>query len=209
MPPLTPDLEYAQNALAMLSRVGVQLSPGLSNKEFETVEARFQFQFPPDLRILLEIALPIGGFPGVRSGEFLNWRLPDSQTVQQSIDWLWEGIAFDIENNVFWCDEWGTKPTDVVDALQIARCEFERLPRLIPVYGHRYLAAVPRQSGNPVFSIHQTDIIYYGQNLWDYFDQEFGDHPEDWYAGERYATFTRAEYQAIHRHIPFWSDLVS
>ena len=31
----------------------------------------------------------------------------------------------------------------------------------------------PNTSGNPVFSVHQTDIIYYGCDLRDYFVHEF------------------------------------
>ncbi len=63
--------------------------------------------------------------------------------------------------------------------------------------------------GNPVFSVHQTDIIYYGKNLWDYFEQEFGPHGEGWYGGQQYAETTSEEYLAVHRPIRFWSSLVS
>ena len=45
---------------------------------------------------------------------------------------------------------------------------------MIPVFAHRYLPASPWASGNPVFSIYQTDIIYYGLNLPSYLFAEFG-----------------------------------
>lgn len=32
----------------------------------------------------------------------------------------------------------------------------------------------PNEPGNPVYSVHQTDIIYYGSDLTDYFECEFG-----------------------------------
>lgn len=46
-------------------------------------------------------------------------------------------------------------------------------PRLIPVYGHRYLLAEPCVADNPVFSIWQSDIIVYGKDLRNYFLVEF------------------------------------
>ncbi|MGD0734569.1 MAG: hypothetical protein ABR976_05450 [Terracidiphilus sp.] len=46
-------------------------------------------------------------------------------------------------------------------------------PMLIPILGHRYMPALPTECGNPVFSVHQTDIIYYGFDLEDYLRHEF------------------------------------
>jgi hypothetical protein len=46
-------------------------------------------------------------------------------------------------------------------------------PKLIPVFLHRMMPDEPRKAGNPVFSVHQTDIIYYGHDLPDYLRQEF------------------------------------
>jgi hypothetical protein len=46
-------------------------------------------------------------------------------------------------------------------------------PRLIPVFGNRMIPAEPHQAGNPVFSIHQADIICYGFDLADYLRREF------------------------------------
>jgi hypothetical protein len=73
-----------------------------------------------------------------------------------------------------------------------------RAPKLIPLIGHRYLPEQPHEAGNPVFSIFAgTDAIYYGANLKDYFEREFG----DWH-GRRRPWPTQIKY------IPFWSDLV-
>ena len=47
-------------------------------------------------------------------------------------------------------------------------------PRLIPIYGHRMMPDEPQEPGNPVFSVHQTDIIHYGFDLADYLRHEFG-----------------------------------
>jgi hypothetical protein len=45
--------------------------------------------------------------------------------------------------------------------------------KLIPIYGHRMMPDEPHLPGNPVFSVYQTDIIYYGYDLADYLRHEF------------------------------------
>jgi hypothetical protein len=48
---------------------------------------------------------------------------------------------------------------------------------------HRMMPAEPHLSGNPVFSVHQTDIIVYGKDLRDYLTHEFlmtEDDQEEW-----------------------------
>ncbi len=67
-------------------------------------------------------------------------------------------------------------------------------PALIPIYEHRGIPNEPADAGNPVFSIVQTDIIVYGNDLADYLQREFG----------RRST---ALLQPA-RSIRFWSDLL-
>jgi hypothetical protein len=176
---------------------------GLSDRELADCEVRFGFRFPPDLREFLQSVLPVGqGFP--------NWRsTAEERNLRERLDWPFLGMAFDIEHNQLWLDEWGVKPTALAEAIAVARTNFEAAPTLIPVFSHRYIPEEPELAGNPIFSVHQTDIIYYGQNLWDYFEQEFGQHEEGWYGGQRYADWTAQEYHNAHRTIRFWSELVS
>src|SRR5207253_1790467 len=72
-----------------------------------------------------------------------------------------------------------------------------KAPKLIPLIAHRYIPADPHLAGNPVFSVMQSDTIYYGFDLTDYFAHEFGDlasrRPLDW---------------SKVRRIEFWSDVV-
>ncbi|QDT91758.1 SMI1/KNR4 family protein [Gimesia algae] len=203
------EADKLQDALTLLHKRGIQLDRGLSDSEFEVLETRFDFQFPPDLRSLLQSAVPVGVDPNRQGGTFPDWRSCDFNTLLERLNWPFDGMAFDIENNVFWLDEWGAKPIDLAEAIKIARDHVEAAPKLIPLYAHRYIPAEPNIAGNPVFSVHQTDIIYYGQDLWDYIEQEFGEHEEGWYGGQRYADFTPEQYHSVHRCIPFWSDLVS
>lgn len=55
------------------------------------------------------------------------------------------------------------------------------------------MAAGPSQGGAPVFSVYQTDVVYYGENLPDYVAHELE-------IPKRFTT-------GVHRAIPFWSAL--
>jgi hypothetical protein len=85
-----------------------------------------------------------------------------------------EGALFDVEHNGFWPEGWGTRPTPPKSAVGTALRMLRGVPRMIPVYGHRYVPAGRGTYGHPVLSMWQTDIIVYGSNLADYVDREFG-----------------------------------
>lgn len=87
----------------------------------------------------------------------------------------------------------------MADALAVAKRALVSVPRLIPICSHRYMPDRPSESGNPVFSVYQTDIIYYGKDLMDYFCNEFG----YWFGRAGY------EFDGGARHIDFWSEIVS
>jgi hypothetical protein len=89
----------------------------------------------------------------------------------------------------------GEEARNSARGLDIVRQDFETWPRLLPIYGHRFLAAQPCRSGNPIFSIMETDIICYGADLPHYLLNEFVDHD--------YALHTHT--QTIRR-IEIWSD---
>lgn len=80
---------------------------------------------------------------------------------------------FDIEHNGFWLPEWGSRPETLEDAKKIASDLISAAPKLVPICMHRMIPDEPREAGNPVFSVHQTDIIYYGFDLLDYLRHEF------------------------------------
>ncbi len=144
----------------------VALDDGLSDTEIAHVEERFGFSFPPDLRELLQTALPIGD-------DFPNWRSGEEEMLRSWLRSPLDGVIFDVEHNGFWLPEWGPRPEILDEALRRAEEFVAAAPRLIPIYGHRMIAAEPHEAGNPVFSVHQTDIIYYGFALADYLRHEF------------------------------------
>lgn len=140
---------------------------GMSLKEISEVEKQLGFQMPEDFRYLLQNIKDAGDvlFP---------WANFEKEAYDDLINWVQHGIEFDIQHNVFWLKErWGTRPTGFEDCLAIFRKDFPSWPKLLPIYSHRFLAAEPCLSDNPVFSIKQTDIIYYGTDLANYLMNEF------------------------------------
>ncbi|MEM7061777.1 MAG: SMI1/KNR4 family protein [Cyanobacteria bacterium P01_B01_bin.77] len=152
--------------VATLKTHGVQFSDGLSERETVAVEELFGFTFPVDLRAFLQTALPTGK-------HFPNWRACDVMYLTDWLDLPREGVLFDVAYNGFWLREWGERPTDLADANAIVNKLLDDAPKLIPIYMHRMMPSEPSDAGNPVFSVHQTDIIVCGVDLADYFAHEF------------------------------------
>jgi len=175
------------DTINLLREKGVPFAEGLNCGELDSAEEYFGICFPDDYRELLHEALPVGE-------RFPDWRRrPDS--IRRSLDWPWDGMAFDIKQNSWWSESWGSKPPSLDDSLRIAKHHFDQAPTLIPVYGHRYIPSEPVAGGNPIYSVHQMDIIYYGATLKEYLEVEFLDG-------------ARSTISNSFRPIRFWSDVV-
>jgi hypothetical protein len=149
------------DVVASLQNNGVEFEAGLTDSEVVAAESRFSFRFPPDMRAFLQAGLPC-------NDDFPDWRDGDEARLHEWLDLPRRGILFDIEHNGFWLKEWGQRPQQVDEAIRIASELVASTPKLIPVYKHRMIPSEPHLAGNPVFSVHQTDIIYYGLDLRDY-----------------------------------------
>lgn len=180
------------DALALLSSIDVELSPGLSDDEIASIEGKFGFRFSVIQRQLLRQAVPVD-----RVGDpprWPRWRGASDDLIRQ-LQWPLDGVAFDVVENDFWLPNWGPRPEANGVAEHIAREQLQHLPPMVPLYGHRYFPSQPCAASPPVFSIYETDVIYYGDNLLDYLHHEFSvgtAHPED---------------VTWKRRVPFWSDL--
>lgn len=152
--------------LARLQSRGITFEAGLTDPEVAAAESRFGFRFPPDLREFLQTGLPRGPF-------FPDWRSGDEDELRDWLDRPRQGVVFDIEYNAFWLEKWGPRPGTLDEAKKAAERLVAAAPRLIPVYQHRMMPDNPHELGNPVFSVHQTDIIFYGADLPDYLVHEF------------------------------------
>jgi hypothetical protein len=176
--------DLASGLLEDLQNCGTALAPGMTEAELEIVEARFAVRLAPDRRLLLSIALPVG------DREWPDWRGGDEEHLRGRLRWPVEGILFDVEKNAFWHPDRGVRPGNSDSAVAEARGRSASVPALV-LYGHRFLPTQPHRVGNPVLSCYQTDIICYGYDLRDWFQQEFH-------------TAGRSP-RPIGRRIPFWS----
>ena len=159
---------YIEMVFKRVRQSGYEVALGLSDREVDTIEDRYDLRFPHDLRRFLHIGMPL-------SGGWMNWRDDSEEAIRKVLDWPADGICFDIEHSGFWRDDWGLRPSDLQDAFAVARASIAAAPTLVPIYGHRYIPDEPFAEGNPVYSVYQTDIIHYGFDLTSYFVNELNE----------------------------------
>ncbi len=157
---------------------------GYTQSELDDAQAKYGLVFPPDLVSLFRDRRPVRGY---------DWR-SDEKEIREMLKWPLEGLLFDLEHNALWWAEWGERPGTPEGRAEVLTNVVKAAPKLIPLVSHRYLPAEPHEAGNPVLSVYQADTIYYGADLVDYFEREFGDARRPW--------------PKEIKHIRFWSDLV-
>lgn len=162
--------------------------PGLSPAELDAAQAETETLFPPDLCALLTETLPTGR-------QFPDWRNAPKESLSAFREQLIDGIEFDVVHNDVWLESWGEQPSDSTERKMLVTELVLEAPVLIPIYSHRGIPNEPLETGNPVFSIVQTDIIVYGPNLADYLRAEFGPN-------------RLRDLSTPLRAIRFWSELV-
>lgn len=155
---------------------------GYRPDELREAQDRYGVRFPPDLVELLLDRRPVDGW---------DWRTDDAG-IRRALEHPLIGLLYDLEHNDLWWPEWGERPPSAGERAEVLTAIVDAAPRLIPLIGHRYIPEQPHESGNPVFSVMQSDIIYYGANLHQYLNNEFH---EPCQIGKT-------------REIAFWSEMV-
>ncbi|KFK90243.1 hypothetical protein IX27_04240 [Streptomyces sp. JS01] len=194
-------------AARRLAELGVcTWEPGLSDAEFDRVEAEYGVVFAPDHRGFLAAGLPVDRAAPREQGEsprnpWPNWRDGDPERIRERLGRPVEELLFSVEHG-WWLPggRWGPRPADAVEAVAAARAALASVPALIPLYSHRYLAAGTGAGvahGRPVLSVVGADTIHYGRDLAEWVEQEFGD-PDP---GKMWPQ------PAAGARVPFWSDL--
>jgi hypothetical protein len=144
---------------------------GLSDSELATAQGEAGAAFPPDLCELLTDTLPSGP-------KFPDWRSRPRDAMDEWRAYLVDGFHFDVLHNDFWPSAWPARPDSPAESREIVVQRLAEAPALIPIYGHRGIPNEPLEAGNPVFSVWQTDIILYGNDLANYLRHEFHRDPE-------------------------------
>ena len=199
--------EKINRIVSICEENNIKVEKGLSDKQIELAQDYYEITFPPDLKELLGAVKPVKhvkSFPfDDKDTSYFNPFFDWSDFSEENVSWInkylnlpIEGVLFDVENNHFWLESWGEKPFDLEDKLLIAKNQMKKFPKLIPVMGHRYISSEPNEAGNPVYSVSQTDIVLYGENLWEYFEADFGKKES-----------SDIELSAIKK-IPFWHDIL-
>ena len=191
------DVNYIKEVLI---QKGITLEEGLSDEEFEKIENFYSIKFPISLRTLYKSFLPI---------DFYNWRdfsQDNVSKIKAKLDWPLEGMLFDVAANGFWKKCFGPKTNNIENDENIVinyikNASNEIVPKLIPIYSHRYVPCYPDIMNMSVISVYQKDIIYYGYELEDYFKNEF-----DTIGISKEKDDINYEKKPVE--IPFWTDII-
>jgi hypothetical protein len=142
---------------------------GYSQAELDDVQAKWEIRFPQDLiEQLRERRLLID------APDCFDWVTADPEHIRERLAWPFESYWRSVERHEIWWPEWGERPTSLTDQKEKLRWIFGEAPKLIPLIGIRYIPDEPHESGNPVFSVMASDIVYYGANLIDWLERERG-----------------------------------
>jgi hypothetical protein len=189
------DRIYAEQTLQFLvnsspHRNRIRLEPGLTDHEIESIQSKHGLVFPPDLRLLLQTALPLTD----DARDFPDWRHGDSM-LHSSLEVPRSCIECAVRDDGFWWSGWGDRPAAARDAALLSYRAMGVMPRLIRIYSHRYISSYPALAGNPVMSLVDFDFIYYGHDLASYLEAEFG-APNPYPVPE------------LPRYVPMWAEAV-
>jgi hypothetical protein len=201
---------------------GTKWLGGLEQDQIDAIERAWALRFPPDHRLFLQRlhavdrALHCAAWSASpphtqtlrEAPAFYNW-LTDGDILRTRLEEVVTGLQFAVEEADLWRPVSGNRPATAASRADRVRGLVAQAPRLIPVFGHRYLLAEPTPAGHPVFSIMQSDIIIYGADLRTYFLADFADLLDLDREGVR--TEVDEAIQAgfsTFAAIPFWGDLL-
>ena len=191
---------------------------GMKESEIIDVERKYKIKFPPDYREFLKILHTVN-FKPKEDQFYFNW-LEDDQIIIDKLNWPYYSISKD----KIWLKSWGTIPDKEVEILNRFNKWYEDAPKLIPVFGHRYVISEPCKSGNPILSVWGSDTIIYGWDLKHYLLSEFSEYmPEKLfekfnddedgsyhigYKDEIQDIFDSNWINSSYDGIPYWGELI-
>ena len=206
---------------------------GLTEEEIDRIEEKYQVKFTVEHRAFLNILHTIDKKEPrehydendkliyVYKSFFHNWLIDDDE-LEYRLRWSYETILDDLLNQSWW-NFLGKEPQSNEGKKIIFTEQFQVAPKLIPIYGHRFVISEPQNVDNPVLSVYGSDIIIYGWNMRHYLLSELKMHLDlmFWEYDEEddcYCLETKKELQDIHDYeyrlgrvlnIPFWEEFIS
>ena len=188
------ETEKYQEILNKLKKKNYTVLPGMTDEERSAIERTYGFTFSRALADFYALGIPQTQSP---RGSFPRWR----DLSEDNVSDIKELIAAPIKNlrsdvrGGFWISTWGSRPESTEDAVAIFDSIAEKAPKLIPIYGHRYVPVIEGVDDPPVISVSGKDIIYYGNNLSSYLKNEV-------------VGFKDPIDCDKFDPIPFWSDII-
>ncbi len=147
---------------------GFNFEAGLTDEEIINIEEKYGLSFPNSLKEFYKEGLPIGE-------PFPNWK-DDSEAnikkIKERIIRPYNGIVSDIKENQFWGADWPKYDT-IDEKIKYFNDLYNQAPRLIPIAYSRYIISTPETDEPAILSVHDSDIIVYGNNLKEYLENEF------------------------------------
>lgn len=204
---------------------------GLTDAEIDEVEIKYDLKFSEEhrefLRILhtvdrkeiveREISEEEPPYDYIETIEeeatfFYNWKSEDKADVEEikkRLNWPYETIFQDIQgSNKVWLKCWGEKPENVEEQKLVFEEWYEKAPKLMPLYGHRFLVNDFNKKENPVLSVWGSDTIVYGWNLRHYLLNELG-YLLNLDREELYEKIFKKEFEkAKTKDISHWKEII-
>ncbi|MGB8455550.1 MAG: hypothetical protein WCD89_24925 [Anaerocolumna sp.] len=179
-----------EKSFNFLKEKKLEFENGLTIDELAKIEKIYEIKFPESLREFLMMGLPV-------SKGFYNWRNMEERNIEYIKQVIYQPIKYinDMPEEVYWCDDWGKEPEDEKYLKEEVIKRLSKAPKLLPIFSHRYMPMIS-ENYPPIISVHGVDIIYYGKDIEDYFEVEFGNKDQ-----------SEIDFDKI-KPIQFWTDIM-
>lgn len=147
---------------------GISFEAGLTDDEIESIERTYNISFPNSLKEFYKEGLPTGE-------PFPNWKDYSENNIREIKERIvrpYNGLIDDIKDNQYWGSDW-PEYDSVDDKIMYFNDLYNQAPKLIPIAYSRYIISAPETDDPAVLSVHDSDIIVYGNNLKEYLENEF------------------------------------
>lgn len=159
----------------------------LAEEQINSIELKYSIKFIPEHREFLKVLHAIDKKEIIEYEEegeiiseectfFYNW-LEDEEEIQERLHNLSDWLFSDVEGiNKVWLKSWGIKLKSKEKREEIFDEWFSKIPKLIPMLGHRFVVSDVNLKWKPILSMWGSDIIVMGWNFRTYLLNEMRNH---------------------------------